>query len=96
MGAQTQPIPQWSGVSMRRMGLRKRPSQGEVHSAIHAVELCHVSRIIPTYSCMRKSQNLKNLTINPSVLIKSLSMIMTVSVKAPTHPELMVTGAWGN
>jgi hypothetical protein len=92
----TTPITPWSAVTRRRTGLWKRPSQGRAHSAIHTLQMRCTSIIILMCSCLQKSPNLKNLTRNSSTLTKSISAIVTVTAKTPTHPELMGTVALGN
>jgi hypothetical protein len=67
---------------------------GKRRSTIHAVRMHHESIILPTCSCLQKSQ-VENLTRNSSVLTKSASAIVTVTAKTPTHPEVMDTVALG-
>jgi hypothetical protein len=56
----------------------------------------HMSMIIPTCSCPQKLWNLKNLTRNSSAITKRVSVIMTMTVKTPSHHEVMGMVALGN
>ena len=96
MEACTTPITPRSVVSMRRTELRKKALQGKACSAIHTVKMRLMSIIIPMHNCLQKLQNLKKLTKNSSVLTETISMIVTVTAKTLTHPEVMGTVALGN
>ena len=92
MGARTTPIIQVTARNITRMVLRKRALPGKTCSATRAMKKHSVNRNVTMRSCQQRSPNLRNLTRNSSVQIKSAGVTATAT---PTHPEVMGLVALG-